>query len=437
MNRFILHIILLFAFYGCIEPFEFETRDAEGILVVQATITDELKKHTIVLSRAANLENVNIAVRDSLNVTETFVPTINERVNPELSATVILIDNQGNEFLFEDAGKGLYESSEAFALGENKAYSLQILTTNNETYESDFESLAGKSKINNIYAERNFNKNGQEGITIFTDGADATGNSDYFRYSFQETYQIIAPQYSFLELEIIREELEFDDDENPLYPDLKTVRRMEEERVCYNSESSSVINLASTNSLTSSNLERHVVRFLNRDNTIISHRYSILITQYVMNSEAYNYYQNLSNFAQSESVFSEIQPGFLEGNMKRTNSDNGLVLGYFEVASVAKERYFFNYEDFFPNEDLPPYFGGINCDRLIAPSIGNPLRDGPQPLGCLHPPTLIARIIAEELNYFGINENPGECEGPYLMVPSICSDCTIFGSNVKPEFWID
>lgn len=435
MKKLMLYITTLLSFSSCIEPFEFETRDAEGILVVQTTMTDALDKKVVVLTRALDLANVNIEV-DPLDVRESFVPTTNERLSPENGATIQLVTDQGVEYDFVDLGNGVYESVESFALAENTDYKLRILTTNQETYESAFESLAGKSEIDNLYAERNLNENGEEGITIFADGTDTTNNSDYFRYDYVETYKLIAPTYSGLEVEIIREEQVFINDSTVLWPDVKLVRRKEEERVCYNSDSSVDINLANTNTLSSAVLQGHVVRFINRNNAILSHRYSMLLNQYVINGEAYNYYQNLSNFAQSESVFSEIQPGFLEGNIRRTDVDNGLVLGYFEVASVDSKRFFFDYVDFFPDEPLPPYFGNTNCERLLSPALGNPEKDGPRPLGC-PPPALIRRVKAEELNYFAINEDPGECEGPYLMTPSICSDCTILGTNVKPDFWID
>jgi len=434
--RFLFYIILLVSFNACVEPFEFETRNAEGILVVQATLTDVFEKQMVVLSRAADLSNVNINSHDTLDVRQAIVPTIKERMNPEIGATVKLVDDQGNKFDFEGVGEGLYESTNAFALNQTVVYQLQISTSNNETYESEFESLAGKSQINDLYAERNFNENGEEGVTIFVDGADSNSSSDYFRYEYQETYKIIAPNYNGLQLEIIREEFVFVNDSTFLWPDAKLVRIIREEQVCYNSESSKNINLANTNALASPVLEGHVVRFINRGNAILSHRYSLLLNQYVIDSETFNYYQNLNNFAQSESVFSEIQPGFLEGNIKRTDIAGGFVLGYFEVASVAKQRFFFNYVDFFPDEELPPFFGDINCERMIAPALGNPERDGPQPLGCPLP-SLIRRTKSNEISYVGINTDPGECEGPYLMTPSICADCTVLGSNIKPDFWIE
>jgi len=429
-------MIMLFSISACIEPFDFETRDAEGILVVQTTMTDAVEKKLVVLSRAANLENVNLSQRDTLDVRGPIIRTINERVNPETGANLNLIDDEGIVYEFEDMGNGVYESIDAFTLLEDKTYQLNIATSNNETYQSNFETLSGKSQIDDIYAERGLNENGEEGVNIYINGTDSSDRSDYFRYDYEETYKIIAPNFTRRELEIIREEREVLDDGTNIFPDARVVTVENEEQVCFNSANSISIDLANTNALASPVLEKHVVRFLERDNTIISHRYSILSRQYVINAEAYNYFQNLSNFAQSESVFSEIQPGFLEGNIRRTDVDNGLVLGYFEVASVSERRLFFNFVDFFPDEALPPYFGDTNCRRTIAPSLGNPERDGPQPLGC-PPPSLIRRVISNEISYFGENEVPGECEGPYLMTPSICADCTLLGSNVKPDFWID
>lgn len=437
MKKFVVYIALLFTVYACIEPFEFETRDAAGILVVEASITDKLQKHVVVLSRAANLENVNVKVRDTLDITGPITKIIRERVNPENGASVKLTDSEGNTFNFEDSGEGEYVSADAFALANNTAYQLLISTSNNETYESGFEAVQGKSEISELYAERGFNENGKEGMLIYLNGADTQGQSDYFRYEYEETYKIIVPNFTGKKLEIIREEQETLSDFTVLYPDARVVVNTDQQQICYNGTSNTDINLVNTNVLAAPELERHVVRFLDRDNTIISHRYSILSKQFVINSAAYNYYQNLSDFAQSESVFSEIQPGFLEGNIRRTDVEDGLVLGYFEVASVSERRLFFNYSDFFPNEPLPPYFGNISCNRPIAPSLDNPLRDGPQPLGCEHPPSLIRRVKSNEIDYLGENLVPGECEGPYLMTPSICADCTLLGDNIKPEFWVD
>ncbi len=434
MKRYFTYIAFLL-FLSCVETFDFETRESSGVLVVEATITDKVGKQLVVLSRSANLENVNVPERDSLDVRSSFEPFVNERVNPEEGALVKIVTQTGIELSFNERGDGVYESLNEFGLEESLQYQLQIVTSNGETYESGFSALPGKSQIDNIYAERGFNEQGEEGVLIYADGIDSKGESDYFRYSYEETYKIVAPTWTSMEFEVLQENTEVVND-IIVYPKVRLVERSEEEQICYTTKSSQVINLASTVRSDASDSQRHIVRFINRNNPILSHRYSILLKQLVVDTNAHSYYRSLLDFSQQESVFNEIQPGFLEGNLKRTDIDNEKVIGYFEVASIAEKRFYFNYDDFFPNEDLPLYFGDINCGRFLSPALGDPELDGPQPLGC-PAPSLTFKILSEQLEYASVNADPGECEGPYFMTFRACGDCTVLGSNTKPDFWVE
>jgi hypothetical protein len=144
----------------------------------------------------------------------------------------------------------------------------------------------------------------------------------------------------------------------------------------------------------------------------------------VQSLEAFTYYNILDQLSGSGSLFSQIQPGFINGNIFSTEDRNEKVLGFFEVSSVTEQRIYFNYEDFFPNDDLPPYF--IDC-RTSTPVIvtqggTTPLHDG---------------IEAGILKYLSDNNPPAPNEGPYFVVPTACGDCTELGTNVKPDFWED
>ena len=112
-----------------------------------------------------------------------------------------------------------------------------------------------------------------------------------------------------------------------------------------------------------------------------------------------------------------------------------MALGYFEVASVSQKRIFFNYEDLFPGEPLPPY--PISCE-----SFGNPrlfpngytcFAVGDCEGNCVSP--LIDQINSEKVVYAGIRE--GDMLAPYYTWPSPCGDCKALGSNMAPEFWTE
>lgn len=426
--------IVLFS-ASCVEPFEFEVRAAENVLVVEATISDELTKQQVIVSRAANLEEI-ISYANEYLVGLPYRPVADSIVNPERNARVVVNDDQGNVFSFSEATAGIYESDIAFAAQQGVNYQLQITSSANENYESTMISPSGKSQINAIYAERTTNASGDEGMAIYLDGSDVSRTADYFRYTYEETYKIVAPRWTSREFEIIRERTEFTNDGTPLPPAVNLLERSQEEQVCFKTVASDNINIVSTLILDQPVVERNSIRFINRNDNIMSHRYSILIKQYVQSNDAYAYYQNLDNFTKSESVFSEIQPGFLEGNLKAANDDK-VVVGYFDVASVSQKRLFFNYADFFPGEALPErYFFDVNCDRITSPIIGDPALDGPPPPfpgAC--PQALIPQIRLDLVNYVSDNGDPGICEGPYWVTPSICGDCTVIGSNIVPDFW--
>lgn len=420
-----IYITTLFSLSACIEPFEFETRDAEDVLIVEATITDQVERQNIFLKRASSLEEVNLRPED-YNPNVPKLPDV-DLTNYEENASVSIIDDVGNSYEFIESEPGTYISGIVFAAESGREYQLVILTSNGENIESDFRTVPGKSQINNVYAEKTINDEGTEGIAIYVDGEDATGSTDYFRYIYEETYKIIAPRWTSREFVVI-DERNFELGETPI---IEVRPRAQEEQTCYGTESSTEIILANTLNLQSSEVQRNIVRFISRDNAILSHRYSILVKQLLQSQIAFQYYERLKSFSKSESVFSEIQPGFLEGNLT-SSIGRETVIGYFDVSSVSEKRIFFDYVDFFEGDELPTYFFNFNCDRLFSvPLI--------RVEGCPEP--LPVQIRWELVEFWGLNDGTANiienCPGPYLHTPRICGDCTALGSNIKPDFWVD
>ena len=46
-------------------------------------------------------------------------------------------------------------------------------------------------------------------------------------------------------------------------------------------------------------------------------------------------------------------------------------------------------------------------------------------------------ISSGQAKYYSKNLVPEEGEGPYNLVRRACGDCTVLGSNIKPDFWED
>ncbi|NJB70089.1 hypothetical protein GGR42_000551 [Saonia flava] len=405
---------------NCIEEIEPEsvqvqTQDFENVLVVEASITNEIKQQQVLLSRASSFEN------------DTVPPF-------ERNAEVSIVDSEATTYSFFESEPGTYVSSNPFSAEEGKTYRLEINTVNGESYTSDEMSIVGTSEITNLYAERITNDLGVEGMSIFIDNDDSTSASKYYKYEYEETYKIIAENWNQYDFKLTN----YDPCALPTITyDLEIVPREVQNRVCYNTVASNSIIQASSENLVSDKLIRFPIRFIGRDDYILTHRYSILVKQYVQSAEAYSYYDRLGKFSESGNIFSQIQPGLLNSNVHQIGNSEATTLGYFEVTSVTEKRLFFNYEDFFAGEDLPtnPY----NCDSFhsaplehVSYCYSGPSDPNPCPL------SIIESIHAGIINYDGENgSNIGTCPGPYLITPSECGDCTTLGSNIEPEFWVD
>lgn len=380
---------------GCIEPFEAETISFESALVIDATITDELKTQVIILSRSFAFEEDGPAA--------------------ERNAAVVVEGGQGNTYPFIESGPGIYESEQPFAAQPGTSYQLHITANNGRKYASVPTSLSPAADLQSVYAERTTNGNGVEGVAIRVDAGSASGNSRNYRYTFEETYKIVAPDW-------------FSDE---LVPDpeggcgVLVQPRKNEEQTCYATDASNSLILTDTNSFGEDKVSGFIVRFINRNNAIISYRYSILVHQYVQSDAAYTFFETLNEFSGAESLFSETQPGFLEGNVFSEDNVGEKVLGYFDVSPVREQRIFFNYDDLFPGEPLPPYFDP--CNRSTPPlTAGLPPR-------CV----LRGQIEANIISLLGDNQSPASTEGPYIVVPRICGDCTTIGSKDVPGFWTE
>jgi len=438
MKRFLIILVLISSLTGCVETFEVPTvvdeEKLSSTLIVEATITNELKKHRVYLSRPSDFAIVN--EEDSIFDPNAALRPIPPTVVYENNAEIFVRDNNGNEYRFNQSEPGTYTSENPFAAQQGVGYELNITTSDGTHYVSTSEGFQNVSEINEVYANRDFNEQGVEGVYIYVDAGSVDSESSYFRYTYEETYKIIAPEWK-------KEDFVLSNYDpcalpEPTY-DLEIIDRENElGKVCYGRDISSDIIQTSTLGFQENLIQGFPVRFLDRNNYIISHRYSILVKQYVQSLDAYNFYNTLNGFSSSDNIFSSLQPGVLEGNLSAIEDDSKIVLGYFEVAPVSEKRLFFNYEDLFPGEPLPNY--AIGCFPRSSPeSHVSYCFTGETTNRC--PLSIIESVDINLIAYYGVNGQGeaavGVCPGPYVYTPRACGDCTVLGASEVPEFWTE
>lgn len=391
---------------NCVDPIALETISTQTLLVVEANLTNENKQQEVLLSRTTALEEGII--------------------NRESNALVRIIDELGTTYEFTESSPGVYLSTIAFSAEINRDYKLELATASGKEYSSTWQRFTDEAVITDIYAERTTNEEDEEGVSILL---DARANSDvgYFRYEYEETFQIIAPNWSAFEADIVSR-----DNENPIV-NLKL--REQEAKVCYKDSVSTDIILASTDNVGSNQLVGLPIQFINRDNYLIEHRYSILVKQYSQNVEAFEFYTILRDLSSSENFFTELQPGFVTGNLSTVNKDEENVVGFFNVSSVSEERLFFNYTDIFIDDEVVNFDFPTSC-RVFSPALfGRTGPDGRRDASPLITALDFGAIIYQETADFDVL--PDGFEGPYVLVPKVCGDCTVLGSAEVPDFWIE
>ncbi len=402
-KTFLISVLLLKVIFilGCVEEFQPNVETFEDILVVEATITNESKFQKVVLSR-------------------TF--EFNSEQRPENGADVSIVDNLGNTYTFNNDSNGTYISDEIFKINSTLSYTLRITTANGREYSSTPQNLTSETaQINDVTFKRTQNSNDEDGIEILIDSFDPENNGKYYRFEMEETQRIIVPFWGPREIIIVSDSPPFK---------VTDIPNTNNNRVCYKTTvNNSKIIQGVTVGLAEDRLTQFPVRFISSTDSIIRDRYSVLVKQFVQSFEAYNYYRVLNEFSISENIFSENQPGFIEGNIKSISNSNEKVIGFFEVAAVSSKRLFINFTDAFPGVTRPPFFAPC---QTSFPDLVDPNSPDVSPLIDLLKSESVTYLITNE-DFFG---NPVE-NPPYEVVSRECGDCTLYGSNIVPDFWID
>ncbi len=427
MRKIILKLCLIIASLqfniSCTNPYTLQNENFEDLIVIEATITNEPVKQVIKISRTTPLES--------------------DTPKFEKGAIVFVTDDLGNRYNFIE-NDNAYESEFVFQALPGRTYQLFIRTINGRSYQSTIEKLTSEVAIEDLEVNKT-TSNGINGVQIRVKSFDPSTQSKYFRYSYEETSRITAPKWVPDELKLV--------DFPRLcsyfpgfvgYQSIEVIPKINDNtKICYKTQQSNNILITSTTTQTNNRVD-FPVRFISSQDYTIGERYSILVKQFSLNNISYHFYDLLLKNSSSNSILSQMQPGFIYGNISSNTNSDEKVLGLFEVCSVNTKRIFFNYDDIYPGTAKPPYF--INCDGIDYDGLSFDFRDNPRELGtndtsviCSPPPSNgfgpgvdLRRAIERKTLLFYREILPF-----YNMVEPMCGDCTTIGSNIKPSFWID
>lgn len=328
----------------------------------------------------------------------------------ELGGSVTLESDAGVSYPLIGIDNGYYVST-ALNLSASNKYRLKIVTSDNKIYQSDFVAVKNSAPIDSVTYQVEDN-----GLQVNVSTHDASNSTRYYRWEYQETW-IIHSAFSSSSV-LVKS------------PNDTIVYRLPSDQIaeCWKSAISSTIILGSSAKLTNDVITDNSLIFIDASAEKLSDRYSILVKQYALTKDGFNYWQQLKkNTEQLGGVF-DPQPSEIIGNIHCVSNPSEPVIGYIGAGSATKKRIFID------NRDLPAW-------HAILPTAG-----------CKLDTLLFARFIPpkttinEVKDYlytgflFPVNAvlPPGAPRPTgYTASTAECVDCTLRGTNKKPDFWID
>ncbi|WPU94666.1 DUF4249 domain-containing protein [Mucilaginibacter sabulilitoris] len=389
MNRELTYIYCLLALAlatGCKKPYNPPVISSDNhYLVVEGVINSGNDSTFVSLSRTVKIaEDV--------------------RSQPVINSAVAIEGEQGGAMYdLQPLGDGRYFIG-PMHLDATKKYRLHIKTSDNKEYASDYVEVKENPPIDSIGFTLKNNT-----LQIYVNTHNAANNTRYYRWDYAETWRF-------------HTKFQSDYIVDPVTKQVRGRRPDEEVYYCFADDKSSNIIIGSSAKLAQDVIYQGPITTIPRDAEKISVRYSILLKQYALTKEGYQFWENMKkNTEQLGSIF-DAQPTQLQGNIHCISNPAEPVIGYVSVTNTQSKRIFID------NSQIPddwlvkyPYDCGIpDSARYFNPKSGIAEVDA-----------FIVRggAIALEKMYI-----QGADVG-YTFSTEFCSVCTIRGRVQQPAFW--
>jgi hypothetical protein len=312
---------------------------------------------------------------------------------PELNATVSILGNHGAAYTLTDtANTGTYTSS-PLTLDTTQQYNIAITTSDGRKYASDAVPCKATPPIDSVFWRQ------PADFTVYISTHDPANATRYYRFDYSETWQhdanIVSPW------QVANGNLVASDSTNQTYQ-------------CWTTLPSTNVLIASSVALGQDVIAAFPVTTVPQGDPKIDIRYSILVRQYALTEDAYNYWLLIQKTSQSLGTLFDLQPTQLIGNIHSLTDPSEPVIGFISASSVQQQRIFV-YETYLHDWiHNAPSFG---CDTIHSPYNPNSF---------------------PAFNFPDTNYGPDYFNGntDLVLAPKFCLDCTRFGgTTVKPSFW--
>ncbi|MCE6988364.1 DUF4249 domain-containing protein [Dyadobacter sp. CY323] len=363
---------LLVFLYSCIEPFSPpEVNSDQNYLVVDGFLN-------------VGNDTTRIALRRTQNVNDVATP------NVESGAALTVESESGERFAFQELARGQYIlPPQQYNRGDK--YRLRIKTNAGKEYLSEYVVVSSTPPIDSVTARYD---SFLDAMVFYVNTHDPANKTQFYRWKFEETWEYRSAFYSSLEV-----------------IDKKIVMREKDINLCWGKGLSGGILLGSTVKLTSDIIKDLPIYRVPVSTNKLFIKYSILVKQYGLSREAFEYWTDLAKTTQGTGSLFDPQPSQVTGNIRSTSDSEDLVFGFFSAVTEETQRL-----------TITPRLG--TYPQCMAPDTFDVVCNPMSPRQCALETTSLL------ISYGGLRSE-------FITgSPSSCTDCrTQGGTTVRPDFW--
>jgi hypothetical protein len=312
----------------------------------------------------------------------------------ETFAQVTIEEQNGSSYDLTEFNDGIYRIT-GITFNSGEKYRLIIRTSTGETYESEYAEVINTPPLDSVSW-----RTVGDVISVEANTHDFTGKSQFFIWSFEETFEYtsqLGSSYIWLPGGII------------------TIRPFEEQVYrCWLTDRSTSIITGTSRQLSENVIRNFRVQSIPKGSEKVKFKYSILLRQRAISEDEYDYWQELQRTTQNVGGLFDPMPAQVTGNLTCTSDPDKPVLGYFSASTISEQRMFIRWED------LPDDFQVVQRG-MFCPIDSIPMNE----LGSAGGPIYI-------VSTYGMMRPEG-----YLVSTRECTDCTARSGSVnkQPTFW--
>ena len=268
--------------------------------------------------------------------------------NPEPNAQITIESQTGSSYALHGQADGNY-LSDPLNLDNSTTYRLRIVTSDGKNYLSDFIPVKQTPAIDSVSWQQN------NDVNIYVDTHDPQNNARYYRWDFVETWEhlsILSGTYG------VKNGMIFIKDSTT------------ETDSCWTTLNSTNIVVGTSIALSNDVISHQLVATIFQNDERIENRYSILVRQYALTADAYQYRLNLQKNTQLMGTIFDPQPLQLNTNIHNSANADEPVIGYISASNVQEKRIFISHKEV---TDWNYSFPSAKCD--IVNIARNPVND--------------------------------------------------------------